>query len=188
MRETERAFRWKRAVLTAGLILGLAVAGAGYVLWTFRDIWEPSAIPEQYQVMEEETGTASSYMLNITDREAIGLAAVDTWLAGCDRAGEGFQCMIYSDPDSWDAFFYLPKLQEQVGDLTNRDVTISVRKEDSGCVLCVYLHTRLDMTKETMAEEQLLHFVAPVLSVWPNDARVYLDGKELPRDGMSYDG
>ena len=188
MRETGRSFRWKRAALTAGLILGLTVAGAGYVLWTFRDIWEPSAIPEQYQVMEEETGTASPYMLNITDREAIGLDAVDTWLTGCAPEGEGFQWLVYSDPDSWDAFFYLPKLQEQMGDLTNRDVTISVSKEDSGRVLCVYLYTSLGMTKEKTAEEQLLHFVAPVRGVWPNDARVYLDGKELPCDGMSYDG
>lgn len=188
MRETGRPFRWKRAALIVGLSFGVAVAGMGYVLWTFRDMWEPSAIPEQYQVMEEETGAASSYMLNITDRDAIGLAAVDTWLAGCDREVEGFQWLVYTDPDSWDAFFYLPKLQAQVGDLTNRDVTISVLEEDSGRVLCVYLHTRLDMTQEKTAEEQLLHFVAPARGVWPNDARVYLDGKELSCDGISYYG
>ena len=184
MRETRRPLRWKRAVLGMGLSLGLVVASMGYVLWTFRDIWKPSAIPEQYQVIEEETGAASLYMMNITGREAIGLAAVDTWLAGCDPEGEGFQWLVYSDPDSWDAFFYLPKLREQMGDLTNQDVTISVSEKGSGHVLCVYLHTRLDMTKEKTAEEQLLHFVAPMRGAWPNDARVYLDGKELPCDGM----
>lgn len=176
--------RWLTAIMAyVGLALVFLAVLLGVFIFCLRGMGKPDAIPEQYQVKEEETGAVSDYMLNITDREAIGLKAVDDWLTGCDPSGEGFQWLIYTDPDSWDAFFYLPSIRERVGNLTNNDVTITVTEEDSGRALNIYLHTRADMGKGKPAEEQLLHFIAPLRGAWPNEARVYIDGKELSCDG-----
>lgn len=172
-------------VLAVCLAVCALAAGRGYLLSAGHGPEGEFSIPERYQVREEETGAVSQYMLNITDGAAIGLAAVDSWLTECDPMGEGFQWLVYSDPDSWDGFFYLPRLRTLAGDLRNQDVTISLEEESSGRVLCIYLHTRQDMTREKTAEEQLLHFAAPLRGVWPNKARVYLDGQELPCDGMT---
>lgn len=173
------------AALAAGLV---AMIGMGWFLLRSHQIGPSAAVPEEYQVRDEITGNVSDYMLNITNAEAIGLDAVDAWLARCDPSCNGFQWLQYSDPDSWDAFFYLPSVPERAGDLVNADISISVVKEGTRHILNIYLHTREDMGKEKTAEEQLLHFAAPMLGAWPSEARVYMGGEELSCDGVeAYD-
>ena len=168
--------------LVAVILLGLVIGIDGSLQKGERDL-VPTSVPEQYQVLDEENGKVSDYMLNITDTETIGLETVERWLKECDSTKTGFQWLMYTDPDSWDAFLYLPALQETVGDLTNADVTIHITVEEQQ-ILNVFLHTRKDMTHEKSAEEQLLHLAAPMRGIWPDEVRVYVDGEELNCDGM----
>lgn len=142
-------------------------------------------IPPQHQVLDEKTGAPSAYALNITNAEAIGLDAVDEWLEERTE-GAGFQWLMYTDPDSWDAFIYIPEIQQRTGDLTNADVTIKVTEDEPGRTLNVYLHTENVTTHEKPPQEQVIHLAAPMRGAWPTAVCVYVDGVELPCDDMEF--
>lgn len=89
--------------------------------------------PEEYQVKEHGSGKASAFGLNIAPAGEMGDWAVD-WVSDMTE-GEGFQYLLYADPDSWDAYLYYPQKQAKIRVLTNDDVAVAYLDG----ILCVYV-------------------------------------------------
>lgn len=89
--------------------------------------------PEEYQVKEHGSGKASAFGLNIAPAGEMGGWTAD-WVSEV-REGEGFQYLLYADPDSWDAYLYYPQKQAEIRVLTNDDVAVAYLDG----ILCVYV-------------------------------------------------
>lgn len=137
-----------------------------------------SYFTEEYQVKAYEDGKASAFGLNIAPAEEMGDWAVE-WVSGVTK-GEGFQYLIYADPDSWDAYLYHPEGQAVIQKLTNDDVAV----EYSDGTLRVYVTSVPAGSEEDTDEEArwLLHLAAPPAGAWPSKVELYWDGREVPCD------
>ena len=128
----------------------------------------------QYAVSEKNSGKVSSYLLSITNCEAISLDVVTQWIEGC-ASSDGYYEYVYADPDSWDVFLYMPNAQKAFGDIQNNNVAIAI--EDS--VLKIYITTGEELPHEKASDQLILHIKAPDRGAWPSSTELYIDEKEV---------
>lgn len=188
MNETQnnKSSKWTIAGLI-GLILVLFVAiklifaGLGA---TIGDKYKEQPEENSYEVVDAKTGEASDYLLSIAGSEEIGLDAVEEWLDRCvEKSPEGdFHWLMYTDPDSWEAFIYLPGLTQTV---TNQNISVEVTEEEEGKTLVVYLNT-LGLEEGAQPREQMLHFAVPSAGAWPGRVSVVQNGAELTGTACIY--
>lgn len=126
----------------------------------------------QYAVIDKSTGKTSDYLLNITNCKKISLDIITEWVNGCEDTN-GYHAYIYSDPDSWDLFIYMPTAQTTFGDIKNSNIRIEIIES----TLKIYITTNSSITHDKKSDELIIHFSAPTRGAWPSELNLYIDGK-----------
>lgn len=165
----------KRSILTTILLIVVLISGCSRLdRQSFSS--QDSVIDKRYDVIDKSTGEVSQYLLTITNCGAISLDVITEWVGKCE-AVDGYYDYIYSDPDSWDIFLYIPNAQELFGDIQNSNVEIEV----TDSILKVYIDITDVSTKEKKSGELIIHLVAPLRGSWPIASELYVDGTRVER-------
>jgi hypothetical protein len=135
-----------------------------------------------YSVKNHLTGKASDYKLRMSSPNEISLNPVDEWYS--DVNGNGYACLIYSDPDSWDVFIAVPDRRAELSALTNDDIGIEI----VGDILRVYIaqDNEPHLDAGLPIADKLIHLKAPMRGAWPNRVEVFWNGEALPCIGANY--
>ena len=128
----------------------------------------------KYDVKIKGTNKKSSYLLNITNVEAIGLQGIGDRIDACENFA-GFYGYVYADPDSCDFLIYMPAAREKIGDIGNKNVEISVVEP----VLKVYVTNDKNTSHGKKSEELIIHLKAPSREAWPTAIELYINDEPI---------
>lgn len=158
-------------VLIAALVVGVKVIFSGL------EIIAPPPKADPHRVVDVTTGAKSPWQLTIgPDREA---SQVDQWLEKCG-ADQGFYGLMETSPNSWEAYFYLPGVEQK---LTNENISLEIVTQEENTILTIYINT-VGLEEKTDPKEQLLAFLPPAGEKWPNSLAVVLNGAPLEQAGQ----
>lgn len=139
-------------------------------------------VPEEYQVVDADTGQPSPYYLEITPPEGETMEIATQWLEKC--TGEsGYYWLTHAGVGNWELFVYLPELQARLGDISRSNVTVRTENMGMHSVMHIYLTTQGVQTNQKESKQQLLHFAAQDKLERPGAVKVYVDGEPLESSG-----
>lgn len=174
MNETEQKNSGSMSIWAMLGLIVVLVLGVKLIFGVINKVM-PAPPENPYEVMDAVTEKPSPWQLEIAPVKEDTTA--EEWLSQCE-AEEGFHGLMESSAKSWEAYVFLPELEQA---LTNANVSVEVvsvedkEGETSGSTLTLYLNT-VGVTGEAEPEEQILHLVAPEGETWPNQLAVVLNG------------